>query len=183
MQSGIASAIWYDVYHGDAHRNITSARNMTKLSVSTSHPRGNHGWRFTARMQVASRDEEISLSESNMACSDKQSYTYNSPVGKSWSNTSSKYVCGHHHFLGVFRRLLAIQTVDLAGAAKIKYYKSRRIRQCQQEVQEKSVWLPIFARKFFPWRANCSVRTKFEKFEENTRNSYSNQCFRGLGVV
>ena len=27
--------------------------------------RGDHGWRFTARMQVASRDEKISLSESN----------------------------------------------------------------------------------------------------------------------
>ena len=31
---------------------FTSCMNITKLSVSTSHPRGNHGWRFTARAQV-----------------------------------------------------------------------------------------------------------------------------------
>ena len=32
---------------------FTSCMNITKLSVSTSHPRGNHGWRFTARAQVS----------------------------------------------------------------------------------------------------------------------------------
>ena len=31
---------------------ITSLLKYHMLSVSTSHPRGNHGWRFTARMQV-----------------------------------------------------------------------------------------------------------------------------------
>ena len=30
-----------------------SCMNITKLSVSTSHPRGNHGWRFTARTQIS----------------------------------------------------------------------------------------------------------------------------------
>ena len=75
-----------------------------------------------------------------MACSDTSNTLYNTTLGKSCTTLLQKLICARVTSWVVFRRLLAIQPVDFNGGAKIKYYKSMRIREYQRGVQEKIIW-------------------------------------------
>ena len=91
-----------------------------------------------------------------MACSDTSNTLYNTSLEQLCVSLLQKLICASVTSLVVFRRSLFGFPADFDGGAKIKYYKSRRIRWYQRGVQEKSFWLPIFLPKVGPCQAKIS---------------------------
>ena len=119
----------------------------------------------------------------NKYCLSEQATLYNTSLEQLCDSLLQKLMGASVTSWVVFRRYLFGFPADFDGGAKIKYYKSRRIRWYQRGVQEESFWLPISLPNVGPCQAKISRSLRVIRMMKNTSDWHRKRSFRDLGMI